>query len=52
MCIRDSMRDGQRSYNMEEPLSAVTLSKLEHVLQTGSMPPTSYTCLLYTSRCV
>ncbi len=22
------MRDGQRSYNMEEPLSAVTLSKL------------------------
>ena len=43
------MRDGQRSYNMEEPLSAVTLSKLEHVLQTGSMPPTSYTMVHWGS---
>ena len=37
------IRDGQRSYNMEEPPTAVTLSKLEHVLQINSMPPTSYT---------
>lgn len=43
------MRDGQRSYNMEEPLSAVTLYKLEHVLQTGSMPPTSYTMVHWGS---
>ena len=33
------IRDGQRSYNMEEPPTAVTLSKLEHVLQINSMPP-------------
>lgn len=33
------MRDGQRSYNMEEPPSAVTLSKLEHVLQTRLHAP-------------
>ena len=43
------MRDGQRSYNMEEPPSAVTLSKLEHVLQTGSKPPTSYTMVHWGS---
>lgn len=43
------IRDGQRSYNMEEPPTAVTLSKLEHVLQINSMPPTSYTMVHWGS---
>lgn len=43
------IKDGQRSYNMEEPPTAVTLSKLEHVLQTGSMPPASYTMVHWGS---
>ena len=43
------IRDGQRSYNMDEPPTAVTLSKLEHVLQINSMPPTSYTMVHWGS---
>lgn len=42
-------KDGQRSYNMDETPTAVTLSKLEHVLLRNSMPPTSYTMVHWGS---
>lgn len=43
------VKDGVRSYNMDEPLTAATLSKLEYVLEHGTMPPTSYTMVHWGS---
>lgn len=43
------IKDGLRSYNMDEEPNAVTLSKLEHVLAISSMPPVSYSVIHWGS---
>lgn len=47
--LQRDVTNGLRSFNIDDEITEVTIAKLEHVLNTNSMPPTAFTMVHWGS---